>query len=109
MDKTHNIGINWEWSSFTRVAALEKLLAESKPPTQRNRSSRLAWSRFSIESILVVTAVMAFTAAGLAHLWRTSTGDIAEVGGFILFTNVAPLGLMILVSWVYHLSRKFNR
>ena len=88
---------------------MEKLPVESNPPTQRNRSSRLSWSRFSIESILVVTVVMAATAAGIAHLWRTSTGDVANVGGYILFTNVAPLGLMILVSWVYYLSRRSNR
>lgn len=79
------------------------------PPNQPNRSSRLSWSRFSIESILVVTAVMACTAAAISHLWRTSQGNSTGVGGFIIFTNVAPLGLMILVSWVYYLLRRSNR
>ena len=74
---------------------------KTNPPAQLNRSSRPSWNRFSIQAIMVITVVMAFTAAAVAHLWRASAGDISEVGAFILFTNVAPLGLMILVSWVY--------
>ncbi len=80
--------------------------AKSNPPSPPNRSGPPQWSRFSIQAILVVTLVMALTAAGIGHLWRASSGDMDQVSGFILFTNVAPLGLMILVSWGYQIAKK---
>jgi hypothetical protein len=73
------------------------------PPSQPSRLSRRSVSRFSIQSILIVTLVMALTAASIGNLWRAGTGELSEVGSLLLFTNMAPLGIMILVSWGYRL------
>jgi hypothetical protein len=61
---------------------------------------------FSIRSIMVLTAVMAATAAGTAHLWRSANGDPAELGSFIIVTSLGPLGLMIVASWCFRIFGK---
>jgi len=51
--------------------------------------------RFSLRGILIVTAIMALSATGLAHLVRSAETGVDEIGSFILVTNVAPLGLAV--------------
>lgn len=80
----------------------------SPPQTQPDRKHR-PWMRFSLRGILIVTAIMALSATGLAHLIQADEGGLDEIASLILITNVAPLGLMIALSWFHMIVAYLKR
>ena len=66
-------------------------------------------ARFSIVSILVLTAVFAASAASLAHLWRAANGDTDEIGRFVIVTAMSPLLLLVLASVVFQVVRWISK
>ncbi|MFK7770262.1 MAG: hypothetical protein AB8B55_23835 [Mariniblastus sp.] len=64
-------------------------------------------ARFSIKSILVITAVFAAGAASLGHLWRAASGDKGEIGNFVVVTAMLPLVVLVVASWFFKISRRF--
>ena len=65
--------------------------------------------RFSIVSILVLTAVFAASAASLAHLWRAANGDYEEIGRFVIVTAMSPTLLLVVASVVFQVMRWFGK
>lgn len=63
-------------------------------------------NQFTIRSILVITLIMAVASAGAGQLWQAMNGKLEDLGTFILVTSMAPLGLMIIVNWIFRLFGK---
>ena len=73
-------------------------------PSSRQKPFRPpTWMRFSLRGILIVTAIMALSATGVAHLVGAANHGVDEIGSFILVTNVAPLGLAVALYWIFRL------
>lgn len=64
--------------------------------------------RFSITSMLVLTAVFAAVAASLAHLVRAASGDDEEIGWFVIVNAMSPLLLLVLASLAFQIMRWFK-
>jgi len=64
--------------------------------------------RFSIRSIFVITAVFAAGALGAGHLVRAANGDLSEIGPFVVATAMAPMLLMVAMSWGFRIARWIN-
>jgi hypothetical protein len=69
-----------------------------------NRGSR---PRFSIKSIMVVTAVFAASGASLGHLWRAAHGDQSEIGQFVIVTAMLPMVVLVAASWFFKIFGRF--
>lgn len=78
----------------------------SSTPNANNQRPRKRLT-FTLRSILVITAVMAVSAMALGHLMRVILGSPSDVGPFALVASIAPLGLMIVASWLFRLFGKF--
>jgi len=63
--------------------------------------------RFSIMSIMVFTAVFAFSAASLGHLYRAAQGDQGELGQFVIITAMLPMVVLVGASWFFKLFGRF--
>ncbi len=87
---------------------VEGMSSPTPPQTQPDRKPR-PWMRFSLRGILIVTAIMALSATGLAHLIQADNGGLDEIASLILITNVAPLGLMVAISWFHMLVGYLKR
>jgi len=72
-------------------------------PSSQVPSNRGIRFTFTLRSILVITAVMAVGATAAAHLFRVVQGSPSDVGPFALVASIAPLGLMIITSWLFRL------
>ncbi len=75
-------------------------------PSEPNSKTR---ARFSIVSILVLTAVFAASAASLAHLWRAANGDYDEIGRFVIVTAMSPLLLLVFASVTFQIVRWISK
>ena len=63
--------------------------------------------RFTIRSIMVITLIMAVAAAAAGRLASAAnSGQLEQIGPFVIATSMAPLGLMIVVSWFLRLANK---
>ena len=51
---------------------------------------------------------MAVSAMALGYLTRVIFGSTSDVGPFALVASIAPLGLMIVVSWIFRLFSQPN-
>lgn len=77
-------------------------------PSEKNTTpSSKGQLRFSIKSILVVTAVFAASAASLGHLWRVAQGDEAEIGQFVIVTAMLPMVVVVAASWFFKIFGRF--
>jgi len=62
--------------------------------TPRRRSNT-----YSLRSILVIMTVAATAAFCFGNLFQAAAGDPIDIGPFVVVTAVAPLALMVAVSW----------
>ena len=86
-------------------------MPETPAKTETPLKSRKSKSsmRFSIRSMMILTTVMAAAATGAGHLWRAANGQDNEIAVFVMVTTMAPLGVMIAVSWMYQLFKFINK
>jgi len=91
---------------FPHISAqLTHLTMSSVDNPTRHKSQSF---RFSIRSILVITAVFAAAALGVGHLYRAANGDVTEIGPFVVTTAMVPTVLMVFISWCFRLTRWLN-
>lgn len=77
--------------------------AHQEPPDTEQREP---WQpRFSIGTMLLVMAVCSVMFTSASYLVKAIRGDRNSQFAFILFTLVAPILLMMLVSGLLHLAR----
>ena len=62
--------------------------------------------QFTIRSILVITLIMAVASVGAGQLWQAVNGKLQDIGPFVMVTSMAPLGLMIIVNWLFRIFGK---
>jgi hypothetical protein len=55
---------------------------------------------------MVVTVILAVASAGVGQLFRAAHGQIEDIGPFIILTAMAPLGVMVIVNWLFRLFGK---
>lgn len=62
--------------------------------------------RFTIRSIMVITLIVAVAAAAAGRLYSAASGQLEQIGPFVIATSMAPLGLMIVIHWFFRLIGK---
>lgn len=72
-------------------------MKEEQPPSERPQTR----TRFSIKSVMVLTAVLAAAAASMAHLWRAAQSEEGDVGQFVIFTAMLPMLILVAASWFF--------
>ena len=73
----------------------------------QNDNSEIAYSRrkmrFTIRSIMVITLIIAVAAAAAGRLYSAASGQLDQIGPFVIATSMAPLGLMIIIYWFFRM------
>ena len=64
---------------------------------------------FSLRSILVIMTVAATAAFCFGNLFKAAAGDPKDIGPFVISTAVAPLALMVAVSWTLRIWNWLTR
>ncbi|MFT7633552.1 MAG: hypothetical protein ACI87E_004609 [Mariniblastus sp.] len=75
-------------------------------PNQPKRATRQQ-GRFSIMSVMVVTAVFAASALSLGQLFRAAQGDKNEIGQFVIVTAMLPMVALVVASWFFKIFGRF--
>lgn len=78
-------------------------MTQAPEPTSHQRKP------ITIKSMLVLTAVFAAVAASLAHLYRAASGDVNEIGPFVITTAMTPLLMMVGTYWVLRIAKHVSR
>ena len=78
------------------------------PPNISDKQSKTSRqpNQFSIRLVMVITVIIAVASAGLGQLYRAANGNIQDIGPFIIITSMAPLGVMIVLNWLFRLFGK---
>ena len=74
-------------------------------PDEQPKSTKQR-GRYSIMSIMVVTAVFAASAASLGHLYRAAQGNQDEVGQFVIVTAMLPMVVLVGASWFFKIFKR---
>ena len=73
-----------------------------QPPARRSTT-------FSLRSVLVIMTVAATAAFCFGNLFQAAAGDPKDIGPFVISTAVAPLALMVAVSWTLRIWNWVSR
>ena len=73
------------------------------------KSSRPRSTTFTIRSIFVITTVFAAAAVSLGYLFRAANGNSDEIGYFVVYTMIAPLALMVGMSWTFRIAKWYTK
>ena len=73
------------------------------------KSTRTRSTTFTIRSIFVITTVFAAAAVSLGYLFRAANGSSDEIGYFVVYTMIAPLALMVGMSWTFRIAKWYTK
>jgi len=76
------------------------------------KTPRARSTTFTIRSIFVITTVFAAAAVSLGYLFRAANGgpgEAGEVGYFVVYTMIAPLALMVAMSWTFRITKWYSK
>ena len=69
-------------------------------------SANIGKQQFTLRSILIVTLITAVASVGAGLLWQAMNGKLLDIGPFVMVTSMAPLGLMIIINWLFRIFGK---
>lgn len=76
-------------------------MASQKP----TKTETLQRKPLTIRSMLIMTAVLASTAASFGYLWRAASGTGEGIGQFVMMTSMMPLLILVGAYWTLKIAR----